>query len=536
MDMQIGFVDPLVKPMPHGELPEGEGRLDAARGEYEAIQLAIRSAGEPLPVGVSCTPFVGENGQIIPGVRVRLVGRVPVKRGTHRTPPDEAVAPAPGEFPDPLLETAATVIPPNRTESFWVDVWVPLDAQPGDYRATATLRVGQAAGQRSLLLRVHPASVPVERNLRLTNWFGVNPKWLGYENAPAFSVNWWRTFDAIVHSMWDHRQNYFWTSLDAWMIPRVVGPDGQLAFDFANFDRWVEAFSHPDFVTYIEGQPITTRQGYDGHIQAPVWRVEDGKVVREVVEADSPEAREWYWAFLTALRDHLKAKGWLERFRLHIGDEPHGHQLEPYATVAGYVREFAPEFQIMEALDVRDDFEFFKRNVDVWVPQLGRFDQSVDLMAERMQEGKEVWHYTCLFPNGAYPNRFIDYPLIKTQLLHWVNFKWGYDGYLHWGWNHWRDPGPFEDTEPPHGGGTFLPPGDAWIVYPGEGTILDSMRHEAMRDGVEDYELLIQLRERDPEKAQAIADTVIRSFTDYERDVARFRAARRELLESLREG
>ena len=70
-------------------------------------------------------------------------------------------------------------------------------------------------------------------------------------------------------------------------------------------------------------------------------------------------------------------------------------------------------------------------------------------------------------------------------------------------------------------------------MYPGAGTILDSIRYEAMRDGVEDYELLIQLRAKDPTKASAIADQVIRSFTDYERDVAKFRAVRREVLESL---
>jgi hypothetical protein len=375
--------------------------------------------------------------------------------------------------------------------------------------------------------------VPVERNLRLTNWFQVNPRWLGFEDAPRFSVSWWRCFEAIVENMWAHRQNYFWTSLSDWMIPREVGADGSLVLNFEHFDRWVETFSHPGFETYIEGQPITTRQGYDGHIFAPIWRVADGEIVQEKVEMDSAEARAWFSVFLTALRDHLVEKGWLDRFRLHLADEPHGHQLEPYRILVGYVREFAPELTIMEALDVRDDFEFFKAAVDVWVPQLGRFDQSVDLLEERMEEGKEVWHYTCLFPNGEYPNRFIDYSLLKTRVLHWINFKWGYDGYLHWGWNHWRDPGPFADTEPPHGEGTFLPPGDAWVVYPGDGKILDSIRHEAMRDGVEDYELLHTLSKTKPALAKAIADRIVRSFTDYERDPAQFRNVRLELLEAM---
>ena len=127
----------------------------------------------------------------------------------------------------------------------------------------------------------------------------------------------------------------------------------------------------------------------------------------------------------------------------------------------------------------------------------------------------------------------MDYPLIKTRVLHWINFRWGFTGYLHWGFNHWRGDDPFKDLEPPHGGSTFLPPGDAWIVYPGDRRLLDSIRHEAMRDGVEDYELLRLLAEKDPGKAKTLAETVVRSFTDYARDPKTLRQVRLELLDTL---
>ena len=187
----------------------------------------------------------------------------------------------------------------------------------------------------------------------------------------------------------------------------------------------------------------------------------------------------------------------------------------------------------MEALDVKDDFGFFEQNCDVWVPQLGRFNKTLPKMLERLDTGKEVWFYTCLWPNGKYPNRFVDYPLIKTRILQWINFKWGFTGYLHWGFNHWRGGDPFKVLEPHHGGQTYLPAGDAWIVYPGKKVVLDSMRHEAMRDSVEDYELLRLLEEKDPEQAKRLADSLIRSFEDYERDCSVFRAARIKLLNSF---
>ncbi len=60
-----------------------------------------------------------------------------------------------------------------------------------------------------------------------------------------------------------------------------------------------------------------------------------------------------------------------------------------------------------------------------------------------------------------------------------------------------------------------------------------SMRYEAMRDGLEDFELLTLLAKKDRAKAKEIADAIARTFTDYERDEKAFRTQRRELLEAL---
>jgi len=520
------------------------GRIDAARGEVEAIQLAVRCAAAGT-VTAAAGPFrftIGPNGSgdgtaAAPALtlRIRTVGRVPITRGTHRTPVEERVAAPPVDLPDPLFNTSTIELAPDRTESFWLDVYVPAGTEPGHYESMVSLAAGGEHITLPLELYVHPATIPFEGKLLLTNWFNVRPKELGFGDAAPGSDAWWECANVLFDSMWAHRQNFFWTPLrEPWVKP-VVNGDGALAFDFSFLDRWVEEFSRPrggERQTYIEGQPIAARKGYDGKIEARVWQVADGKVQEVLLEAADPAARAGYAAFLTALRGHLKERGWLDRFRIHVCDEPHGAQLEPYSVIAGYVREFAPGFRIMEALDVKDDFAFFEKNCDVWVPQLGRFNESLPRMLERLGRGEEVWIYTCLFPNGSYPNRFVDYHLVKTRVLQWINFKWNFPGYLHWGFNHWRGD-PFEDLEPPHGGSTFLPPGDAWIVYPGDRVVLDSMRHETMRDAVEDFELLTLLAERDAARAAALAERVVRAFTDYERDPAAFQRVRFELLQAL---
>jgi len=156
-----------------------------------------------------------------------------------------------------------------------------------------------------------------------------------------------------------------------------------------------------------------------------------------------------------------------------------------------------------------------------------------DFYRSRVGRGDELWFYTCLAPTGTYANRFIDYHLLKTRLLHWLNFHYEATGYLHWGYNHWQTEAPWVDVEPVHGNTRCLPPGDNCIVYPGEGRPMDSIRFEAMRDGIEDYELLRLLAQRDTDRAHAICTRVIRAFDDYDLNVGNFRAARRELLQAL---
>lgn len=92
------------------------------------------------------------------------------------------------------------------------------------------------------------------------------------------------------------------------------------------------------------------------------------------------------------------------------------------------------------------------------------------------------------------------------------------------------------DTQPVINANTeLLPPGDAFIVYPDRAnkSVFSSIRLEAMREGIEDYELLRALKTKNPAKAEQLSKAVIRDFTDYVRDPAAFRQHERELLEEL---
>ena len=120
-------------------------------------------------------------------------------------------------------------------------------------------------------------------------------------------------------------------------------------------------------------------------------------------------------------------------------------------------------------------------------------------------------------------------------MLHWLNYRFELTRYLHWGANSWGT-NPYEITElgldvgAPTSGA--LPPGDAFITYPSRSanSILSSIRLEAMREGIEDYELLKALSVRDPRRAADLARRIVPSFTRYARDVSEFRAVHAQLL------
>jgi hypothetical protein len=75
--------------------------------------------------------------------------------------------------------------------------------------------------------------------------------------------------------------------------------------------------------------------------------------------------------------------------------------------------------------------------------------------------------------------------------------------------------------------------GDTHVIYPGDDGPWSGQRFEAHRIGLEDHELLEQLRAQDPALAESIIASVFRAYDDYDIDVAEYRDARRRVLEAL---
>jgi hypothetical protein len=263
--------------------------------------------------------------------------------------------------------------------------------------------------------------------------------------------------------------------------------------------------------------------------------VEGGQVVSKQLDPDDPRAEQFLESFLTALYGHLKEKGWEKQYIQHVSDEPHDREAAVYNRYSKLIHKYLPGVPTIDAVGLDQDISFFADVCTIWVPVLSSFDHQLETIRTHVEGGGQAWFYTCIGPQGRYLNRFIDLPLVKTQLLHWMNFRYDLTGFLHWGGSSWG-PKPFENVQTViNDNRTLLPAGDNAIIYPNPEklSVLSSIRLEAMREGIEDYELLVMLAGKDAARARELAKTAIPNINDYVRDVPTFRKIQRQLVESF---
>ena len=506
-------------------------QIDAVANEFESGQIVVSTGANIKSLTAKIGAFSGPDGPK-PQAKLNFVGYVPVKRGTIDTPPEHLIAKAPCDLPDPLLDDNSVAVDSGKNQPIWITVFVPKGAVPGDYSASVEISGDGETVSVPVNVKVHSFTLPDARTLHVTNWFspGNIAKAHGVE---LYSEAYWKWLEVWARVMADHRQDTILTQ----PIDLIRGHDdgkGNLTFDFSQFDRFVELFKKAGVSGIIEGGHLAERTGgawdaanFDGYY--PVITMPDGSIRKNPSTTVTSEEHKLFLSqFLPALQKHLEAKGWLDHYVQHLADEPIPANAESYKKAAGYIREYAPKLRIIDACMCSQ----LAGAIDVWVPQPQHFGSDMKFFKTRQKAGDEVWIYTCLSPKGKYMNRFIDYPLLDVRLLHWVNFKYDLPGYLHWGLNHWHGD-PFKDLEPNWGGNTFLPPGDSHIVYPGKLGPLSSIRFEAMRDGIEDYELLKLLEKKNPKLAREICDSIVKSLTDYSLDPLEFREARAKLVNAL---
>jgi len=521
-----------------------EMRLHVARNEVGCFQIGVSGPPDDLnDLRVEASDLVSGSGGTIAkeNIDIPYAEYVPVHWHSAGNSPDDLEGQAPGFYPDPLLPSlwrgVGRVQFPG-TVSAWIRIRIGEEVPAGSYRGK--LDVICKAGQESVQteVQVWPFSLPRQSHFLMTNWFLLGSV-MKFHKLEPLTDRFWQVIERYARNLSDHRQNVVLTPLfrisgtrelldgrlQGQLIDIVESEPGRYTFDFHNFDRWVRLFLEHNFQA-IEGSHLAggSRNPAGILLRKPGQNQAEHRSFASTMDSDY---RDFLRQFLIALRAHLRDNGWLGRFHLHLSDEPHGDQFEAYTSLAKFVKSISPEIRLMDAMGAAE----YAPYVDHPVPLESQYEKFVESSGIPREQ---IWFYYCCGPTGAWPNRFIDYPLIRVRIFTWLAFRYGIPGFLHWGLNHWgwhrpmhieHDYNPYDNTT-----GGSLQAGDSYVLYPPQmpsesDDPVDSIRWEIIRKAMEDYEYLYMLRELSAagdEQAKRLLEElegkIVPNFTDHTRD------------------
>ncbi|MBQ5911350.1 MAG: DUF4091 domain-containing protein [Clostridia bacterium] len=133
--------------------------------------------------------------------------------------------------------------------------------------------------------------------------------------------------------------------------------------------------------------------------------------------------------------------------------------------------------------------------VDIWVVLPRQYETCKELIKKAQQKGDQVWSYNCLVQDEFSPKWQLDYSITGFRIQPgFINYALGFDGFLYWLVDNWK---VLEDPWTCLGESSLgnLYNGDGNLFYPGDDVGLvdsyaPSIRAKAIRDGLQDYELL----------------------------------------------
>lgn len=484
--------------------------LALARNEGETLQLAVRSPRRSKRFACEASAprnAAGTALEVSPGWVESVFVDAPSAFYVHDTKAWHLMYPHTrhptsdgwsGWWPDPIAPGGGTELKANVTKAFRLLVRTTAATVPGEYHGTLVWKEdGREVRRDPYTVRVWNFTLPEERGF-----------------TAAFDTRGCTT-QAEIDRIYALLKAY---GLEGDQSCRSLeftrDGEGRVQCDFRRFDELTaEFFGKWGFKdAYFPRNPFSAF----GWARKPAdflaeKAYEDGETDRSRLR---PGYRRAYQAALRLFWDHLKAKGWERRFTLYVSDEPHLHLPEVVAqqkAICDMIHEVDPAIPIYSSTWRHcpgwDDC------LDVWgVSASGRFP--VEKIRELQAKGRRFWFTT----DAQFP---LDSPYMATERLFPVIARFlGAEKYECWNCVNY----PKEDTwicgtdgfKPRFGipgkkdRWVRVPCGDGVLMYPprdgGNGPLVPTVRIDAIRDGLEDYEYIRLLEADGSAAAKALVE------------------------------
>lgn len=511
-------------------------RVAAARNECRGFQILMRS-DEPVG-GVNVVPrdLTGPDGRVWQAANARLYRQHQLNITDASSRNDQF---RPGWYPDPLipfvdprtgeplsgarLSAVPFDLPADQTHGFWIDLTVPPESVPGEYRGV--WQITAADGRQvdvPLTLRIWDFALPRVSTL-ITALGSPAERMRGYyrtraeQNKEAEPADWQAVGEQCAQLLSEHRINA--TPPDR-LAPRAQ-PDG--------------SYRVPD-------ELIDNVRAFVDRYHVNALRIDSPSRVIKDPEADRARLHAW-------LRAWDEAAARLDRpavvLYIYLKDEPNDadayHYVQRWGRAIREARSVVKVTVVEQTKTQNPEWGDLYGAVDIWCPLFPLHDPAT--AAERMALGETVWTYTALCQRERTPWWQIDFPLLNYRVPAWIAWRDRMTGILYWGgmsfWQQvedpWTDPKTLDRRVGSKGA---LYNGEGTLVYPGRAVgydgIAPSLRLKALRDAIQDYEYMAILdRAGKRDQAEKIVLPLAKSWFEWNEDPTVYEQARTQLTEAI---
>lgn len=560
--VEMGFLDAMTRPGRWDAVQtQPVGRVEAARGEWEPLQVVLTGTPEELrPLTLALEgPVNAEGAKLPPGALFRG-DFVRVLRSTEYAPLP------PGEYVDPLVPIPdgkplisqpvandGKAVGEQLNQPVWIDFRIPGEAKPGLYRGAVVLRGagGQEVARSAFEVTVRDFKLPGMPSLKSS--IGMDPERVavihGLEKGSEPFNRMCRRYEDLLA---DHllSPETFWGSTEVY----------DAAHGTASLDR--EGLPGLGTPREIYRHFFEEKHLRNGSIAFwPEWPLGDA----------FGKDRETALAMLAQLMKQFDQQGWADRIAVNCGavDEPDSR--EKYDEVrrhGAFFHELGQRCGVRLPMwltepPVPDSWWWGTLHgaVDIWVPHVsdvwedleGRKTRQIEA---RLRKGEEVWMYPAMvqapdgwlkqhgkpktLTGGNPPAWLLDFPPMNYRIFAWAAPLCGITGILYWDTVEWRkgiDPWQRADTYEQEGQPYN---GDGLLIYPGyRGSVgfegpLPCVRLKWIREAMEDHAYFRLLEEMGKgEWARQQIRRVCRGMGDWDASPEAMFQVRRDLAARL---
>lgn len=504
--------------------------IKAARHEHEAFQIALRGKTTSTS-SVTLTPgnLTGPGGSIAASnVTLFMTTYIPLQDFNVDYP--DALPPYKGAF-----NLAA-----GQTQPIWVDVYVPKTTPTGDYSGMVT--ISDASGAKTdVPYTLHVYNITLPDQWKCATSFGFRDDEMGKQHNVAGGTLEYANLHRAYYEFMLTR------GISSYYLPwgtDVMSTTGTQVLSDPRMSSFIMPYSTD--ATWMKNAAAKYAQlgvldkaymyCYDEPYTVDIF--EQVKQTANYIHGCDPRLKTMIT--FSDMPRQTTEPSWVSGRSYAVGEKA-GHAAQAYyymnylfkckvAHVSSAATEPAKGANWQQYWSRVTHFDYLKDYIDVWCIGSGLVSLMEPEIAERRAAGDMIWTYNWY---GVARNGGIT-PAVEPRLQTWLGYHYDAPGQLWWCANFWGGcPNPWtnmKNNPSSYGEGILYYPGAQVGIASG----VSSIRMELVRDGLEDYQYLWLLEQKQGRAAvMNYVNQLVTSYTSYTQDIGKVASVRDQIANAI---